>query len=195
METAIQFDWSSNWSDDGREKYRNLGREVLLDSCNHKPHASENDYCEECGISEDSAVPMMNYLYPVYNRYGGYSDARILKVVKETNCTLVEDNESGELFLTLCAGGMDLSQDIALAYYLLGDGPYNMIPVDVLRSMCLQPELSIGLKEFVTVTRQGIKEIKNDISNLQWKLKEMKQANKRARESLKAKRDKNGRNK
>ena len=56
-----------------------------------------------------------------------------------------------------------------------------MIPVDLLRDMCLQPELSISLKDFIKVTRQGIKEIKNDIHQLQWKLKEYKEANKKAR--------------
>jgi len=184
MDTAIQFDWTSNVNDDGCEKYKNIGREILLDSCKHKSSASNNGYCEKCSISEDDAMPMMNYIYPVWNRGGGYSDEKILRVVTETNCTLVEDNDSGELFLTLCGGGMDLSQDIALAYYLLGDGPYNMIPVDVLRSMCLQPGLSIGLREFVKVTKQGIREIKCEIKNLHWKLNEMKKANKEARKEL-----------
>lgn len=193
METARYFSWDENWDEKRcQEKYNNLGREALLKSCTHKPSAEDNGYCEECSISEDDAVPMMNYIYPVYKPYNGYSDERILSVVKNTNCTLVEDNEDGELFLTLCGGGMDLSQDIALAYYLLAEGPYNMIPVDVLRSMCLQPELSIGLKEFVKVSRQGIKEIRNDIRNLQWKLKEFKESNKKARERLKERRIKGG---
>jgi len=184
METAIQFDWLSNINESGLEKYRNIGREILIDSCKHKSSASNNGYCEKCGISEDDANPVMNYLYPVYNKYGGYSDEKILRVVTETNCTLVEDNDSGDLFLTLTGGGMDLSQDIALAYYILGDGPYNMIPVDALRSMNLQPELSIGLKEFVKVTKQGISEIKCEIGHLQRILVEMKRVNKSAREEL-----------
>ena len=63
----------------------------------------------------------MNYIYPVYTKE--YSEERILRVVKETNLTLVEEEATGELFLTLCGGGMDLSQDIALAYYILAEGP------------------------------------------------------------------------
>lgn len=190
METAIYFNWSDNYnSETGEEKYKNLGREVLVKSCKHDDKKGCNlvensGYCEKCDISEDTAMPMMNFLYPVYKKYDGYSDEKILKMVKNTNLTLVEDNESGDLFLTLCGGGMDLSQDIALAYYILADGPYNMIPVDILRSMCLQPELSIGLKEFVKISKQGIKEIKNDITNLQYKLKDFKDANKKARTKL-----------
>lgn len=203
METAISFDWSENYDKNtGGVKYRNLGREVLEDNCKHTDMDSRSNdkvnnisysgSCEKCGVSEDDAIPMMNYIYPVWGKYGGYSNKKILSVVTKTNCTLVEDNDSGELFLTLCGGGMDLSQDIALAYYLLSDGPYNMIPVDVLRSMCLQPGVSIRLTEFAKVTKQGIREIKNDIGQLQRKLKEFKEANKKVRDELKLR---NGSNK
>ena len=77
MGFSISVDWQEDWKNNP-EKWENYGRMALEDGCNHKTqddstrdkkkHGSSG-YCEECGFFEDSAVPMMNYAYPLHNSY------------------------------------------------------------------------------------------------------------------------------
>ncbi len=146
MGYSIHHDWS-NYD----ENLENHGRNILMSSCKHKEGVQGNDWCEKCDISEDSAEPMMNYLYPL--ELTDFDDSKILKVVKETNCTIIENTETGEWFLTLCGGGMDLSQDIAFSYQILE----TWIPQDLLREVCKQPLLSLGKKNYKSLARGIIK--------------------------------------
>ncbi len=62
----------------------------------------------------------------VYALDGEPSEDEIASVCDRTACTVLErrdrDGEgTGEYFLALCGGGMDLSQDVALAYVLAGE--------------------------------------------------------------------------
>ncbi len=136
------------------EGWDNHGQSILRDSCNHKEGVQENDYCEKCDISEDSAVPMMNYIYPLELK--DFDDDKILKVVQETNCTALENTETGEWFLALCGGGMDLSQDIAFAYQILE----TWIPQDLLREVSKQPLLSLGSQNYKRLARGRVKKSK-----------------------------------
>jgi hypothetical protein len=148
MSYAIYHDWSKY-----DENLRNHGRSVLVASCKHKDGAHENDYCDKgrCSISEDSAMPMMNYLYPL--ELSDFDDKEILAVVKHTNCTVIENEDTGEWFLTLCGGGMNLSQDIALAYHFLE----TWIPYELAINVSTQAGLSIGGKQW-EVLRKAMKE-------------------------------------
>jgi len=76
-----------------------------------------------------------------------YDDEKILQVVERTVCTVMENTETGEWFLTLCGGGMDLSQDIALAYHIMD----KWLPLELLQRVCTQPGLSISKEEFRTI--------------------------------------------
>lgn len=121
-EYSISVDWSTE-----RQNYENRGRQALENNCKHKTQDKDNNkdnretnlrysgWCEECEVYEDSAEPMMNYVYPLYSEP---SEEQIIKVCEETCLTVMENNNTGEYFLVLCGGGMDLSQDIALAYIL-----------------------------------------------------------------------------
>ncbi len=110
-------------------------------------------YCEECGFCEDSCEPMMNYGYPLcYVPDKG----QILKIVKKTCLTVMENSDTGEVFLALCAGGMNLSQSIAYAY-LLAD---QRIPDELAFEVCMQPCLSVGKKEYFQVMRACKRELK-----------------------------------
>lgn len=102
-----EYSIRANWQEEN--KWNFTGREVMLEK---KGEYSEDN---QDGLSEDSEFPMMNYAYPLWGRP---SDEEIVAVCEQTNCTVVEDDESGEFYLALTGGGMDLSQDIALAYVL-----------------------------------------------------------------------------
>ncbi len=162
------------------DKWVNHGREALRESCKHKQLEEEN-YCDKCDISEDSAIPMMNYLYPLELK--DFEDSKLLKVVKETNCTILENTETGEWFLCLCGGGMDLSQDIALSYQILE----TWIPQDLLREVCKQPLLSLGSKNYKKLARGIMKQLKMEANRNKEKAKDWKEslANLRADEKAK----------
>jgi len=67
---------------------------------------------------------------------------KILEIVKKTCLTVMENQDTGEYFLVLCGGGMDLSQSIAYAYLLAG----QRIPDELAFEVCTQPCLSVGKK-------------------------------------------------
>ena len=80
----------------------------------------------------------------------------MLEVIKRTNCTVIENQETGEWFLTLCGGGMDLSQDIALAYHILENG----IPYELCQSVYMQERLSICESDWEVLRKAMVKSLK-----------------------------------
>ncbi len=176
MGYSISHDWSEY-----DENLINHGENVLRASCKHKDGVEENDYCEKCYISEDSAQPMMNYLYPL--ELTDFEDSKMLKVVKETNCTIIENQETGEWFLTLCGGGMDLSQDIAFAYQILE----TWIPQDLLGSVCKQANFSLGSKNYKSLARGIIKQLKMEANRHKQNAKDWKERLKNLRDKEKTK--------
>jgi len=173
MGFAIRIDWSEEWKNP--EKWTNHGRDALVQGCKH--HTKDKDstdmeyagYCDECGTSEDSAEPMMNYIYPL--ECTDFDEEKILKVVTETNCTVMENEETGEWFLTLCGGGMDLSQDIAYAYLIME----QWIPIEFLGQICDQPELSIGGRHYKELATAVIEQTETRGEQLKDKSKRWKE--------------------
>ena len=164
------------------EKWINHGRNALIENCKHFSQGTEeenenredtnmqySEHCEECDISEDSGIPIMNYLYPL--EFKDFDEDKILKVVEETNCTILENEESGKWFLALCGGGMDLSQDIALSYIILE----TWIPKDLLSSVCKQPFLSVSKENYEILARQIIKQLKMESIRFKEDAKKWKQ--------------------
>src|SRR3990167_564410 len=165
MSDAIYQDMTEIY--DNPDKWINHGRNALIENCKHFSQGTEKEneeneytniqysgYCSECDISEDSGIPIMNYLYPL--ELNSFDEDKILKVVKETNCTILENEESGEWFLALCVGGMNLSQDIALSYIILE----TWIPKDLLSSVCKQACLSVSKENYKILARQIIEQLK-----------------------------------
>lgn len=160
------------------QKWANLGRGVLLSSCKHYDKSGNKninnvefqDYCDKCEIYESSAIPIMNYLYPLELR--DFSDEDILKVVKETNCTILKNNDTDEYFLSLCGGGMDLSQDIAYSYLILE----RWIPKDLLIEVSKQPLLSLGGEKYKQLARAVINQLKNSADNFKSRAKEWRES-------------------
>ena len=144
MVNTISFDWSENWD----EKNGDWVMNIRCPNTDHHEKFGEDwetpyeattdkngDSCEPyqgCKCCEDDSgrlVPMMNYLYPLEHTgmvdeegYDEESKERNkqtrIKIASETNCVVVEKTETGEWFLALTGGGMDLSPSIAYAYYL-----------------------------------------------------------------------------
>ena len=113
---------------------------------------SIEDYARE---TANGNYPMMLYCYPLYGRP---DDKTIIKICKETPCGVVEDTDTDEYFLTLCGGGMDLSQSIAMAYIIAeGHVPYSLA-VEVSK----QPELSVHGSRWLKVARHIKKQLKQE---------------------------------
>lgn len=170
-EYSISVDWREEY-----DRWKNHGRNVLFASCKHKDGVYQKGWCEKCNISEDSAEPMMNYAYPLYSEP---SEEDILKVVRKTNLTVME--KDGEFFLALCGGGMDLSQDIGLAYIYCGE----RIPTALAHQISTQYGLNCSGSKY-NLLMKNIKDImKNEISNCEYKTKRINDEIKRVKEKKK----------
>ena len=111
MTISINVDWSEQ-----DEKWENTGRNLMESNCEHEDGVRHSGYCEKCDINEDSCYPMMNYAYPLETTP---DNKKVIEVCRETNCTVMYNDEEDSYYLALTGGGMDLSQDIALAYNIL----------------------------------------------------------------------------
>ena len=174
MEITRNIDWMEELKENF-DYWTNHGRNALEDSCKHTDQDNGNEtnmrysgYCSDSDISESSAQPMMNYGYPLRTLP---DDENILKIVRETNLTVMENPKTEEVYLVLCGGGMDLSQDIALGYLLAG----ARIPDELCFEVCTQPCLSVSKKNYLKIMREVRKELKNIQSRAQWRLKEINQ--------------------
>lgn len=140
---AINFDWSTNYNENGESRFN-------LDCPNTDHHEKygrgwetqyeatqdqNGDQCEPyqgCPCCEDDSgnlAPMMNYIYPL--DYQGLVTQEIQIELAQTNCMLVEENETGDYFLVLNGGGMDLSPAIAYAYFKA----QKWLPLDLLHEL------------------------------------------------------------
>lgn len=190
MGYAINVDWSNQYE----EGWENLGKSAIEENCKHKTQDKDTDktnretnmrysnWCEECGHCEDSAEPMMNYAYPLDIEP---SEEAIIEIVNKTNCTVME--KDGEYFLALCGGGMDLSQDIALAYIIA----QRWIPLELALEVSTQDGLSMYGKEFRKIMRGCKESLNKDISHAKARVKRI---NDSIKCSLKTSREKKANN-
>lgn len=123
MDMARIIDWQEEYKEHP-ERWNNLGRLALESLCNHYDKDKDNtnvqysNYCDKCDVYEDTAEPMMSYGYVV--RSTDFEDSTLKEIVYQ-GLTIMENTDTGECFLALCGGGMDLSGHIAYCYYLLGE--------------------------------------------------------------------------
>jgi hypothetical protein len=161
---AVNIDWHEEFKNNF-DKWENVGRHTIEDSCTHKTQDKDSDennrepnvrysgYCEECEISEDDCQPMMNYAYPLHHCL---NDEEIVKIVKNTCLTVMHNTETGNYFLVLCGGGMDLSQQIGLAYIFAE----HWIPEDLIGEISIQKGLSVGGKGWKLLRSKIIAQLK-----------------------------------
>lgn len=173
------FSISVDWNEENFDAWENHGRNVLMKSCKHKskeqPDHTNTEYenwCEECGIHEDSAQPMMNYAYPL--ELECTDEDKILEIVQKTCCTVMENTKTGEYFLVLCGGGMDLSQDIALAYIIAE----TWLPIALIQSVSTQEGLRQGGKNFKRIADTIIEQANMEGNRLKETAKKWKEIQK-----------------
>ncbi len=182
MGYSIDVDWHEEF---GKypDKWINEGRHILDQSCKHYDKQKDDlpgeqgeykicnveysGYCEQCGISEDDCEPMMNYTYPLVC---DPSEEAIAKVVKNTCLTVMYNNDNGKYYLVLCGGGMDLSQQIGLAY-LYTDG---RIPKDLIEEISTQANLSVSGKDWRFLKESIIEELEINKACLNRSIEEWK---------------------
>ena len=127
-EYSTHFNWMAELSKN-YDNWENLGRNIAEQSCTHTTQNKEDTnmyysgWCEEYGQSETSNDPMMNYGYLLHNEP---TEEQIKEVIDKTCLTIMHKIDSDDYYLVLCGGGMDLSQDIALAYTICGYIPDAM---------------------------------------------------------------------
>lgn len=162
---TTEYSLSVSWFDEYEQhpdRWMNHGAEAIynketerLSNC---PHGNkENEYCDECECYPDDErnnnEPMMNYAYPLHHEP---DEEQILKVVQETSCTVMENQDTEEFFLALCGGGMDLSQSIAHAYLICG-----YIPDALASNVSTQYGLNISGENYFKV----MEAIKDSLNN------------------------------
>ncbi|MGD9158240.1 MAG: hypothetical protein PVG39_07540 [Desulfobacteraceae bacterium] len=101
------------------------------------------------GIELDDYMPIYNYAYPLH--LSALEEDKIIRICQETNCTVVKNTEDDKLYLALCGCGMDMSQDIALAYMIAnayGDKKYGRIPDHMLFEVYKSGALSVSFEKF-----------------------------------------------
>ncbi len=143
-----------DWRD---ERWAMTGREIMYSLLSEDGTAQNKEIQQDakdigcdadtliCGRADENC-PMMNYAYPLNGRP---SDEQIIEICEETNCTVVEDTKTGDFFLALSGGGMDLSQDVAMAYIIAE----NHVPPALALNVSTQEGLSTNGKAWLKVMR------------------------------------------
>ena len=133
--------------DDTNPRFKEIAKELDILDKNNKLV----EYYEE---SVDShSEPIMSYGHILET---APSEEDILKVVLNTNCSVMYNNENDVYYIVLCGGGMDLSQDIALSYVWLE----KWIPEDFITRVCKQKNLSVYNEKFEELRKAIIEQSK-----------------------------------
>jgi hypothetical protein len=117
---------------------------------------------------------MMLYVYPLD---GEPTEEQIAAVCAGTACTVLERldcerDPTGEFFLALCGGGMDLSQDVALAYVLVGE----RIPAALAEEVSTQSGLSKSGGEWRRVMRECRRSMRIAAHNYRYRIRRITDA-------------------
>jgi len=178
-------EYSISVNDWGNEKWRHIGVDLM-----YNYYLEDKETLEECNDNgwdiediahekADSHYPMMLYAYPLNWEP---EDNKIIEVCTTTNLTVVQDEETGDFFLALSGGGMDLSQDVALAYLIIE----GRIPIALAINVNTQPELSVYGKNWLKVMRAIKKELRNEAHNCRHHIRKINVDIKRFKERVEA---------
>ena len=150
---SINIDWMEEFKTNF-EKWENVTQRVLREILEDSEHEQFKEVAERLEVlgedgnlvnyyeeSINSYDPMMNYGHILEIEP---KDEDVLRVALNTNCSVMYNTETDEYFIVLCGGGMDLSQDIGLAYVWL----QKWIPQDFITRICKQEGLSISKENF-----------------------------------------------
>ena len=160
-------DWSKAFNGD---EWECLGRQVM-----EERRGCWSDENPE-GIEGDDYIPIYNFAYPL--DLSILDEGKIERICTETNCTVVYSHEEDALYLALCGCGMDLSQDIALAYmiaYSYGEEEYGRIPRHMLFDVYKSGALSVSLEQFQHIREKVIKGFESLKQSCERELESLKQ--------------------
>lgn len=130
----------------------------------------EEEEHEECFdvAHPDKYFPMMNYAYPLDN---DPTDDEIQEIHERTGCTVVQKKSTGAYYLALTGGGMDLSQDIGLAYLVTDD----WIPADMVNSIYARKALSLRGDDYQELLKGIQKTVEAEKNKLNRTLEEVEE--------------------
>ena len=160
-------DWSEAL---GHDVWCVLGREAMEEKWGHWSDDNHD------GIEADDHIPIYNYAYPL--GINALDEEKIIKICSETNCTVVCNQDEDALYLALCGCGMDLTQDIALAYmiaYSYGEEKYGRIPGHMLFDVYKSGPLSVGQDKFERIREKLIEGFENLKQSCERELESLKQ--------------------
>ena len=122
------------------------------------------------GISVDDYYPMMNYAYPLDN--GCPSESTIKEIHKKASLTVVCKLSTDTYYLSLTGGGMNLSQDIAMAYIIAE----NRVPTGLAREVNVETPLTQhgdNYRKVLNKCKQSLENIEYQINKIDKALKEV----------------------
>jgi hypothetical protein len=109
---------------------------------------------------------MMNFAYPLFSEP---DEEKIIKVCEKTGCTVVYNSQEDCYYLALTGCGMNLSQDIALAY-IIADG---CIEWGMLENVCTSGAFSVSKEDYKIILNELERQLAISINNQTRKLQEV----------------------
>ena len=155
---------TKNW-----ERWENVGNNVLREVLEDQENSKFKEVSEHVGVynkEEDNKLESYweetadEYTHPIYNYVHVLetepTNEDVLKVVLNTNCTIIYDNEEEKYYIALTGCGMDMSQDIGLAFLWLE----KWIPEDFINRISKQKGLTQSGKKFEELKKAIIEQSK-----------------------------------
>lgn len=150
-------------------KWDCLGRHIMEEN---KGEWSEDN---PEGLEGDGYMPMFNFAYPL--GLSNLDENKIIRICEETNCTVIYNDEENTLYLALCGCGMNLSQDIALAYmiaYSYGEEEYGRIPEHMLFDVYKSAPLSVSKEQFKHIQKALVEGFESMKRSCEYELERLK---------------------
>ena len=163
---SVFVDWHKEYNSD---RWDFVGRSTLL---NHRGEWSENN---QDGVDADDGYPIYNFAYPLFK--SDVSEEEILAVCEKTNCTVVLNNQDDKYYLSLTGCGMDMSQDIALAYMIV-DG---CIDWDFLEDVYIEGPFSVSRENYHKILAELKRQLSISIDSQKTKLDRVIELSKKAK--------------
>lgn len=190
-EYSINIDWFEEFKNNP-DIWENHGKNILSNILENSDHPKFKEVADNLDVlKEDGSLkkywdeslnnqdPMMNYGYPLHHEP---TEEEILEIVLNTSCSVMENTNTGDFFLVLNGGGMDLSQSIAHAYLICG-----YIPDALAFNVSTQYGLNISGETYFKVMRKVRESLSNTMDSYQSKILRIDKAINEAKQRQKAK--------
>lgn len=126
------------------DKWELTGRELIL---NQKGKRSVDNLD---GIFDYEYVPLYDYAFVIEN--DNITDKQIIRICKETHCTVLYNTEDKHFYLSGVAAGLDWLQDVAFSQLIANstsdDKLNGNIDIEVLQELNLESNYSITREQY-----------------------------------------------